>query len=75
MPGPGGRAASRRSAPQRCEEGTRIAGRPGGQDVSSTRALSRRIGTCRRCNLGKIFGRPKRAEREAGCGNRRSGAG
>ena len=33
MPGPGGRTASRRSAPQRCEEGARITGRPGGQDV------------------------------------------
>jgi hypothetical protein len=63
MPEPGGRTASRRSAPQRCEEGARITGRPGGQDVSQpTQDPSRRIGTCRRRSLGKDLWPPEASE-------------
>jgi hypothetical protein len=45
MPGPGGRTPSRRSAPQRCEEGARITGQPGGQDVFPARVSPKPAGS------------------------------
>jgi hypothetical protein len=55
------------------------AGRPGGQDVPQRASQGKRsagaAGTRNRpAARGKICGRPQRAQREAGCGHRRSGA-